>query len=395
MPNERRVTLEDVVMSDLLEQITAAYKQEQQHNQEALTADDLPLSYEAITNRWLTAILCAKVPGAFVVGHQLCTPDDGTTNRRKIYLAYNQVGSDAGLPTALFCKATHHLANRVILGSIGGVLNEIKFYNDIRPLLNIEVPVAYFARQDDKTYNSMIMLGDLTSESRGFCDHRTVMSRQRAESQMRLLGKLHGTCYSNDTLRYRIASFCTFRENFNKTLKTGMREGSTAGFLASEEVIPQSLYKRHEEIWGATVAAVEELDHEPITLGHGDVHLKNWYVAGNGEMGLTDWQCAGRSHWGRDFAYAIATALTVEDRRAWEKDLLAYYVEQLAVSGGPVTDINEAWKIYRQQLISALTWWTITLLPTDIRPGFQPRDVTLEFIRRISTAMDDLGSLDL
>ncbi len=37
--------------------------------------------------------------------------------------------------------------------------------------------------------------------------------------------------------------------------------------------------------------------------------------------------------------------------------------------------IDAAWDIYRQQLISGLT--------------------TLEFIRRLATAMDDLGSLDV
>ena len=39
----------------------------------------------------------------------------------------------------------------------------------------------------------MVMLGDLSDSVRSFCDHRTVMTRERAESQMRQLAKLHGT----------------------------------------------------------------------------------------------------------------------------------------------------------------------------------------------------------
>ena len=89
-------------------------------------------------------------------------------------------------------------------------------------------------------------------------------------------------------------------------------------------------------------------------LCHDDVHLKNWYVAGNGEMGLSDWQDVSRGHWARDVAYAVSTALTVEDRRAWEQDLIKYYLEELRASGGPQVGFDEAWKVYRRQLITAL-----------------------------------------
>jgi hypothetical protein len=54
----------------------------------------------------------------------------------------------------------------------------------------------------------------------------------------------------------------------------------------------------------------------------------------------------------------------------------------------------EGWNIYRQQMMSALTWWTVTLTPPEGLPDMQPRDTTLEFIRRITTAIDDLDSLD-
>jgi hypothetical protein len=328
-----------------------------------------------------------------VTGHHLGELDSGTSNRRRIHLEYNSAGKLAGLPTALFCKASHGLANRITLGACGATSSEMLSYTQIVSALDIEAPVCYFARVDAETYNSMIMLGDLTGKAQAFCNHKTVMTRQCAESQLRLLGKLHGACYSNAQLNGRLALFPSWKEFFNNTLIFGLREGSNAGFLAGKEVIPERLYQRYEDIWPATLAAVEAADRLPATLAHGDVHLKNWYVAANGEMGLSDWQCATRGHWGRDFAYAISTALTVEDRRSWEQELLAYYLDQLARAGGPKVDFGSAWDIYRQQLIPALTWWTITLNPAPDMPDMQPLDVTLEFVRRISTAMDDLDSL--
>jgi hypothetical protein len=90
----------------------------------------------------------------------------------------------------------------------------------------------------------------------------------------------------------------------------------------------------------------------------------------------------------------MATALTIDNRRAWERDLIQYYLEELRAAGGPAISFDEAWNAYRQQLITALTWWTVTLTPPPGLPDMRPRDITLEFIRRISTAMDDVGSLD-
>ena len=69
---------------------------------------------------------------------------------------------------------------------------------------------------------------------------------------------------------------------------------------------------------------------EPNVFLHSDVHIGNWYQSGLGRMGLCDWQCPSRGHWSRDVAYAISAALTVENRRSWERDLLARYLERLA-----------------------------------------------------------------
>jgi aminoglycoside phosphotransferase (APT) family kinase protein len=381
-------------MSSLIEQIQAAYERDTQFNREAVTAQDLPLSFDTITDRWLTAALCRSVPGAEVTGHRLSDTDNGSSNRRKIYLDYNDAGQQAGLPTALFCKATHDLANRIVLGVSGAAETETLFYNTMRPLLEIEAPVGRFALFHPDTCNSMVMLDDLSDSVQSFCNHHTVMTRQRAESQMRLLARVHGACFSNPVLHDRLSGFTSWREYFDNTLRFGMDVGAEAGFAAAEHVIPARLFRRAADVWPATLASVAALHALPHTLAHGDVHLKNWYVAGSGEMGLSDWQCASRTHWGRDLAYTITTALTVEDRRAWERDLLAYYLEHLASAGGAVTDIDTAWTIYRQQLVSALAWWTVTLCPPPGVPDMQPRDVTIEFIHRIATAIDDLDALD-
>jgi len=380
-------------MTHMIPEIQAAYERDQQQHGEAYTAEELPLSFEAINDRWLTAVLCAGTPGAEVTGHRLGPVDTGSSNRRRIVIEYNEAGRAAGLPAALFCKATHQLANRIVLGVSGGAFTEVHFYNQVRPYLDVEVPVCHHARFDESSFNSIIMLGDISDTVTEFCNHETRMDLARARSQMRLLGRLHGTTASHPRIRAALAQLPTWPEYFDNTQAFGMKEGSTRGFLEAEEVIPPRLYARHGEIWGATMNSMALHSGWPNCLSHGDVHLKNWYVAGNGEMGLSDWQCATRGHWARDLAYTLSTALTVEDRRNWERELIAYYLEELQAAGGPAVAFDEAWNAYRQQLITSLTWWTVTLTPPPGLPDMQPRNTTLEFIRRIATAMDDVDSL--
>lgn len=378
-----------------VEQIQAAYMAEDgARDQPVYSIEQIPLAYESITVEWLTQALCLEIPGASVTQVKLGAPDSGSANRRKLSLKYNPAGEAAGLPTKLFCKASHELSNRIVLGLTGAAHAECSFYKSIRPLLDIESPIAYYTALDPVSINSLIILNDISDDVQSFCDHHTVITAKRAQSQLSLLASLHAQGYSKPEVRQAIKTLDTWQGFFTASLDFGLRDGSDKGFLDAVEVIPSSTYKRFPEVWDKMAASVEAQRRLPKTIAHGDVHLKNWYIAGNGELGLGDWQCVTRGHWSRDVAYAIATALTVEDRRAWERDLLLYYLDRLHAAGGPRITFDEAWLHYRQQLMTALTWWTITLCPTDNIPDMQPRDITLEMIRRIATAIDDCGSLD-
>lgn len=382
-------------MADMGKKVATAHRKEQEKPIIPVEVSDLPSSYEVITTKWLTKILCHGVAGAKVLSFTLGDVDNGTSNRRKIAVEYNAEGKKAGLPQRLFCKASHDLATRLGYGHTGAGFCEIYFYDKLRPQLNIEAPVSYYANLDTETFNSMIMLGDISGEVESFCTHETKMTQVRAESQMCLLSKLHAYFHEGKESYKELSGLPTWYNFFQTTLDFGLEQGSNQGFLDAQEVIPPSLYKRFDEIWPATLKSMEETLGLPNTFTHNDVHLKNWYVLPGDTMGLGDWQCCGIGHWGRDLAYTLSTALTVENRRAWEQDLIRYYVEKLAEEGVTGVTFDDAWNHYRKQLMTALTWWTITYRPSAGMPDMQPEDVTLEFIRRISTAMDDLGTLEL
>lgn len=378
-----------------IEEITAAFEAERAaHPGKVTRADQLPLSYDDITPEWLTAVLAAGTPGAAVTGLQLGPEDNGSSSRRKIAVTWNEAGLEAGLPARLFCKSTFELPSRIVLGVSGGAYGETVFLRDIRPHYRIEAPVCHFAGFDPATINSIIVMTDISDEVLSFCDHNTPMPRARAESQLRLLARLHGQGYADPAIRTTMQPLPTWPQFYQNIEGFGSETLANNGFLAAEEVIPPRLFARFAEYWPLALRSVALHENLPQTISHGDVHLKNWYIAGNGEMGLSDWQCVTRGHWARDVCYALGSALSVEDRRAWERDLLAYYLGALQAEGGPAVSFDEAWRHYRQQLVTALVWWTMTLTPGDDLPDMQPRDITLEMIRRLAVAADDCGTFD-
>lgn len=368
------------------------YAREQAEQRVVTELDEIPFRYELISDQWLTKALCAPVPGAKVVGHTLDTPDEGTSNRRRIFLTYNEAGTRAGLPDSVFCKATQSLESRYILGLNGCAQGEITFHNKVRPLLDIEAPVSYLSRIDTESLNSITLLKDMRGQVE-FCDEKTPVSLEMAKGQLALLAKLHGRFFDSPELETILEDYVTIEEFADLTEEAIQWSGSCfRGFLAAESVVPARLLERADELWPATERAFKRHAQLPRTMIHNDVHLKNWYITADGRMGLNDWQCGVRGHWSRDLAYAMSTALTPENRRAWEKELIDYYLDRLAEEGVPRIAFDEAMLLYRQQLFAALLMWTATLVPAAGAPEMQPPATSLEFIRRIAHAIDDLDA---
>lgn len=384
-------------MSLSFEQIKAAYEKESATRGKIHTRDQIPLSWDSITPEWLTATLIGDGGDVRVTGFTLGDDDEGTSSRRRIYLTYNEAGAENNLPATVFCKSTMHLENRFIIGMNGGIEAEVAFYDVVRPNLAIEAPECFHARFNPESLNSIIIMRDIDGTV-DFCDYDTPISEDLARSQMRVLATLHAAYYESPELTTTLSPWNNWEDYFAITAKeAGFEQACQRGFAEAQSVIPGALFAREAEIWPATVAAIALHATLPRTLVHSDVHLKNWYIAhpagGADEMGLNDWQCSSKGHWSRDLSYAISTALTIDDRRAWEKDLLAYYLELMHEKGVPAIAFDDAWLAYRQQMFGALAWWTGTLGQPPEAPAMQPRETSFAFIERMATAVHDLDSL--
>jgi aminoglycoside phosphotransferase (APT) family kinase protein len=208
---------------------------------------------------------------------------------------------------------------------------------------------------------------------------------------------MHGRFYQSEELNQGgLAAIEPFALRFRRLDQYhGLKDACDRGLIAAEAVTPPSVMKRRSEVWPLTLRAVDLQMEGPRTINHGDVHLGNWYVRGDSEMGLTDFQNVTTGHWSRDLAYTISTALAVDDRRAWEQDLVRLYLARLAEHGGRAEPFEESWARYRQQMLSVLAYWTVTLTPSPtMAQDMQTKETTLCFLGRITQAIEDLKTLD-
>ena len=249
---------------------------------------------------------------------------------------------------------------------------------------------------DRRTFAAIHLLEDLVAtKSATFCNHKTYVTRAMADDMIDLLAALHGRFYGDPTLAERYRWLASYPRWFTiGAAKMGTEYYTRKAFDAAAHVIPEEVMARRDDVWPATMRALALHDSEPQGLIHSDVHIGNWYRTGAGQMGLCDWQCLSRGHWSRDFAYAVTASLTPDNRRSWERELLARYVERFAEKTGVRPDFDLSFLRYRQQIVHALAMWTITLCHSPLLPNMQPEDTTLTMIERMTTAMADLDALD-
>lgn len=362
----------------------------------ALSPEELPRSPEEIDAQWLTAVLCARAAGAFVTSMRTGGESSGTTTRRSLELSYNDVGVAADLPTKLFAKCTTTLAQRLMLGLGGFLYCEPGFYMQVRPELAIEAPMGYFGAVDGRSWRSVVLIEDVVA-TRGasFWQPSTQITRSQIENLLSSVAGWHGMLWDSARLAgWRWLKTPAEQIRLIDAL-IGLANRVPIGAERARGVIPSGLRGRHADLYAAMRRSMAMASQGPPTYLHGDLHIANTYLLPGDAMGVVDWQVGLRGSWAHDYSYLVATALEIEDRRAWESELLDFYLERLALAGGDRIPRDKAWDAYRSALFYPFFAWVYTLGRSRLQPNFQPDRVSLTMIERISTAIDDLDSLGL
>lgn len=217
----------------------------------------------------------------------------------------------------MFAKSTPTLTTRIANGLTGTAPTEAGFYRQLRPQLDLEAPRGYHNAFDPKSWRSIQIIEDLVmTKGAAFGSPAHVITFDQATQVVQQLAKLHAQgSRLPEVTGTRPAWLCTYPAWWRRSLNVVNVKRSHLRAVADATdngVIPTELRGRGEDLWDGFLRSVEHHEDLPPTLIHGDVHLGNWYTTASGAMGLCDWQCVSVGHWSRDLAYALSSALDIE-----------------------------------------------------------------------------------
>lgn len=358
----------------------------------AVHKNDVPASVEQVTPEWLTAVLCEGIDGARVIDFSLTGGDSGSSTRRGLALSLNPVAQAAGVPDSLFTKSAPGFVQRMFLGLSEAARGEALFYSLIRPQVELEAPKAYHACIDSRSWRTITLMEDLrATRSARFISTETYIDQEMMADLLGNLARLHARFWNSPQLQDELSGVRTtacFLSDMSQFISFKDR-----AFLAMKQypqLLPEGLYGARESLWDSTVATYANDLSGPQTLLHGDAHIGQAYITGDGRMGYCDWQLVQQGSWAADFAYALTSALTIADRRNWEKALLLQYIDDLHGAGGPRLDFETAWLGYCQHTLYPFFAWAFTRAGAgSMLPDMQPGHVCDEIMKRTAQAVAD------
>ena len=141
-------------------------------------------------SRWL---------GTTVTGLRRIDGTSGTTDRARLALE----GPDA--PASVFLKVPAAKAGIRLFGYLAGLgENEVRFYRDVRPELDLDAPTLLGSSFDRATKRFVIVLDDLAAAGATFVDARSSLDPAEVGDVLANLARLHGRFWCSTDLSSRL-----------------------------------------------------------------------------------------------------------------------------------------------------------------------------------------------
>jgi hypothetical protein len=339
---------------------------------------------------WLTSVLAPRTPGARVLEVKDRGGSSGTTDRRRIELAWNEAGAAAGLPAHLVVKATSPSArNRTMVAALRMAITEVKFYEQVRPTLGDIAPRAWYARAGLGA-RFLLVLDDLLERGARPIVAGDDCTIEHARAVIDVLAQLHAAYWCSPRLATDLSWVTPMTGRPGFALLAGQFRRVRRKFLAQadERKVGPRARRMLQLLDGHDGALYRSWSAGPQTLVHGDCHIGNTYALPDGRAGLLDWQVVFRTRGVREISYFVAGGLDRDLRRAHEKDLIQRYLGGLANAGVPdPPSFEQAWDDYRFFIHDA--WDSVAL--TILWSGLHPPDALAVGYERVSAAVDDLA----
>ena len=341
----------------------------------------IPQGWEEITAEWMTTALAGHFPGARVDDVAVVLRDDGTNRRARLQLKYS---AGAG-PATVFAKAVDpEHADLVALTS--GLYHEPRLFSS-GVVLPLDHPTVYTAILDEDRRDFLMIMEDVVARGADPRDSTRPMTVEQVAGGVRGLARMHsrywGERLTSDPALAWVEPFVAFAGLEYAPLHIAHER---LGETVAADILALSGTELFVDIWARYIGT---LTTSPQTLLHGDPHIGNTYVLPDDEVGFLDWQMVRRGNWSLDLGYFLQGALTIEDRRQSERQLLEEYRGALELAPDEIPTAEEVWLRYRASVAHGLAIWIATLSGGD---AWQRPEICLAFAQRYSAAFMDLDT---
>jgi hypothetical protein len=347
-----------------------------------ITTSKLPLRIEEISAEWLTKILSEKYPGTVVTEVHIGTVITGTATKVRLLLSYNDAGHAHCLPATAWLKGGFI---RHAFTFDESFVSEAIFFDTWASDMNIHIPKALWSGWEDGV-QGLVLIEDLAARNVSFGIATKAISLDQQAQTLDLLATMHARWWQSPDLK-GLKNFSTVWQAADQVVMK-MLEPAYFNSCISQRRCESFVgpYRDPQRIEAALRAQWRRSVELPQVFSHGDAHIGNMFFERDGKPGFLDWQSWQEGPYMHDVAYSIIGNLTVADRRAGEKDLLAGYLAALKAKGvsHPPTP-GEAFDAYRRHVMHGFMWG---FTPVEM----QPEDIITAEADRFGAAVVDLDT---
>lgn len=292
----------------------------------------------------------AVVGSMRIVDAALSSDDEqpvSTARRIAVEVVYGP-GASSQWPTRLIVKVA-----RPGLGDIPLYDNEVNLYAYLGDELPVRTPRCLGAYRDAPSSSFGLVLEDLRTAGASFPSVLTPTSVAQLQALLDQLAALHAAYWQSPRFEADMAwlhphTSGPIHELFNDDAGVPMLVNWEVQSRHFKRELVESVGESAESLRHKVVVAQRHQATLPATLVHGDTHVGNTYRLPDERAGILDWQLAARGFCMHDVAYIIITGLSVQDRRAYEQQLIAHYRGQLVRAGvAEAPSLDDLYQEYR------------------------------------------------
>lgn len=349
----------------------------------------LPRQLDEVTPQWLTSLLQQRYPGAVVRDMQTLQVRNGHTTKLRLQLDLNDEGREAGIPERVCLKS--NWSEGFDSGDICEL--EARFYHYVASQLPVPAPGSYVSDWDaDGSGQGVVVMEDLPSSGGRFGHSTDQLGVDGVARGLDTLARLHGAWWNSPKLtehRWLPTSMQTYIDNEQLRMMWAYVDAN----LVKPEyraILPRWMLDDPQRMVRGydALASYEQAQSGPLCIVHGDSHVGNSFVRDSGERVWLDWQLVRKGRPWRDITYFMLGALTIEERRQSERDLIKHYRERLLSHGATdVIGVDQIWEAYRRWPIYGMQAWIANVDAWG--------QIGLPIVERFFTAGEDLETLSL